>query len=913
MSEEEIKELKSKIDDGMSLEYLKSIKKDGKDIYDLIREILENNTLSGEDKAYLLLQTDDFEFCKSILCTGGAKEYKIDLNSFFGGANEYFENQDNSSFAKEVLEKNDVGDTKIGKILDVIEDKEYLEKIIMEGKYEFESQSLRQSIKKIGNPQFAEYVLKNNEKYGLRESDIIMLLRGLKLVELSKEIVLNADIYGLTSKGIEKLVDELGLEDISGKIALSADKLGIDSQTIVKFAKMSNDKDVIEEVLGRYSSSLNRNETLDLLKMINPDAYERNEMVFKNDATQNKLIKEIDYLDVDDQKNILMLFNRKTLQEYRADVLSTDNIEKNLNFFIEREGLNDEQIKNLYKFLETNENVLKCDFKVLDKKYVLLFGEEKINLISSFPEMVEKLLNFNDETLNLASNLINEYIKESEGEEWTKYAEVLFNNLGQYESFIEDMSKSGENISLDKLSIILSRPNILEIDSMSDFKNYQEIMNTKTDALIKSDDLDEKKYGVLLKTFGITIEEASKIVEIYGDDIETIKDENVKAYVNSISEIMHLNDIETLETIYNLKSIDIKEKNPILMESRIKRAFGELYNEKLLDVKKLERVDGYDEMYNAGTDFNMVITMVGAYDKCNNGKKYSANLKEDWNRPSLGVQHFCASYIRNDMIGTVNSNEAVCYGFTEMGLDSLVMAAPYDLHTNMEKKFNSNSEKQCKWYSPDNQINNTDEEYCYNELDYRRIQGNKRKQPSYLVAFKKGSEILNLEKVLKAQSEWSTSDKKFPIVLVDIDECLAAEKSKLDIMLKEAILNKDPKLAEQVLQKIKNNKKTCYRFNVSSNNYFQNINLGEVEAMLKSNNVKFENESVKETERVTTNSINQNKDGTIPLEEQDITREDLEEIDAEVKPNEREACSCVILLDEIKKIKKRQGEKVYGR
>lgn len=84
MSEEEIKELKSKIDDGMSLEYLKSIKKDGKDIYDLIREILENNTLSGEDKAYLLLQTDDFEFCKSILCTGGAKEYKIDLNSFFG-------------------------------------------------------------------------------------------------------------------------------------------------------------------------------------------------------------------------------------------------------------------------------------------------------------------------------------------------------------------------------------------------------------------------------------------------------------------------------------------------------------------------------------------------------------------------------------------------------------------------------------------------------------------------------------------------------------------------------------------------------------------------------------------------------------------------------------------------------------
>lgn len=132
-------------------------------------------------------------------------------------------------------------------------------------------------------------------------------------------------------------------------------------------------------------------------------------------------------------------------------------------------------------------------------------------------------------------------------------------------------------------------------------------------------------------------------------------------------------------------------------------------------------------------------------------------------------------------------------------------------------------------------------------------------------------------------------------------------------MLEEAILNKDPKLAEQVLQKIKNNKKTCYRFNVSSNNYFQNINLGEVEAMLKSNNVKFENESVKETERVTTNSINQNKDGTIPLEEQDITREDLEEIDAEVKPNEREACSCVILLDEIKKIKKRQGEKVYGR
>lgn len=1165
MSEEEIRELKSKITSGGALEYLKSIKKDGKDIHDLIREILENSTLSGEYKADLLLQTEDFEFCKSILCTGGAKEYKIDLNSFFGGAIILFENQDNSSLAKEILEKNDVGYMKIGKILDVIEDKEYLEKIIREGKYEFESNALMESIKKIGNPQLAEYVLKNNEKYGLPESHIIVLLQSPKLVELSKEVVLNAD------------------------------KLGLDSQTIVKFAKMSNDKRVIKEVLNKYSEKFKNENILELLTTVEEPTFvsdwiNSNDIKFdkreaeiliqkygfdklaegiinnldkfpnskdlivegflntKNDEILKDIINLIDIVDYDDQLKLLgkcsnkeemaehllntnfydenqevaiieesgsqkladeyfksffdgkralfpyrlislmspsnykkMLKKRKeydisldsilnskyddkvvieilnddelnltdkelkslfvhssievkkemlfkesnenfttyfnllkkqidvakellSVEEIREKVINSDIvlewinfldwneqrrilsnleqdevknircysldyevIEKNLEIFIEKEQIDSYQVDNIVELKNSNNEILRCNWDILKEKYVKIFGKDKINIISCFPGITENILNLNEFQLKVVKYGLDKYINENNnGEEYTSYLSRILDQLQSYTELINDVEKNGDISDIERVVSCLEFPINLGIENTEELENFEEIKEKALDKLINSESVIDKKTAVSLKVFGV--KDISSLIELYGNGVDEIYDENIKAYMQCLKQIDEIYDPEILEEIY-CSGAHVEEGNSILMETKIKDEYRKLYNEGLLKLEDAELINEQEGMYEAGTDFKMIITMIGAY-----VKNDSENVKEDWNRPSIGVQHFCASYIRNDMLGTAG-NTGVCYGFVDMNKDSLIHSGSSDLVSTTYGKFNTSVNDLIlpeEFLTPENQVNNT---VMYNEMDFRRIQGGKKKQPDYLVAFREHGEIQNLEKVLKAQEDWSTDDKKFPIVIVDVDKCLEEEKKKIGIMVEKFLKTKDEKLAMEIITKYYNSfqkdevhflsdeiykdilvvakeaKKKLFskqklkfealieqaletndekllqdikyrtsRTKVSNTtitkrqicSYWDAIGGDRCEGLAKEINEANEKVmSKRKNEEIKNNDTN--KEEIIPLEEQDITREDLEEIDAEVKPNEREACSCVILLDEIKKIKKRQGEKVYGR
>ena len=51
-----------------------------------------------------------------------------------------------------------------------------------------------------------------------------------------------------------------------------------------------------------------------------------------------------------------------------------------------------------------------------------------------------------------------------------------------------------------------------------------------------------------------------------------------------------------------------------------------------------------------------------------------------------------------------------------------------------------------KYYSPDEQINHTQK---YNEVNFKRIQGEDKKQPDYILVFKESGKFLNLEEAKK--------------------------------------------------------------------------------------------------------------------------------------------------------------------
>ena len=205
-------------------------------------------------------------------------------------------------------------------------------------------------------------------------------------------------------------------------------------------------------------------------------------------------------------------------------------------------------------------------------------------------------------------------------------------------------------------------------------------------------------------------------------------------------------------------------------------------------------------IYEAGTDFKMIVTSVGAFRFGNINKE---DYKKDWNRPSIGCQHFCASYIRNDMINTAPINN-ICYGFSKMEDDALLMSSIEDLGSNTEDSFVSYAGSSV-FFTPEEQINNT---FFYNEMDYKRMQNGVKKQPSYIVVFRENGQITNMEESLKAQQDW----EGLPIVIVDKDKCLESEKEKVKQMIEE--YNKEPSesFGKQIRQKVSNNRKTRETF-----------------------------------------------------------------------------------------------------
>ena len=107
------------------------------------------------------------------------------------------------------------------------------------------------------------------------------------------------------------------------------------------------------------------------------------------------------------------------------------------------------------------------------------------------------------------------------------------------------------------------------------------------------------------------------------------------------------------------------------IEKKLKAEYGKLLNDGLLSMDdnliKLNELG--NNVYDAGTDFKIIMTSVGAY---YDQMKRRTNYREDWNRADIECQHVCTSYIRNDMLGTAPINN-ICYGFSEMAEGSLIM------------------------------------------------------------------------------------------------------------------------------------------------------------------------------------------------------------------------------------------------
>ena len=539
----------------------------------------------------------------------------------------------------------------------------------------------------------------------------------------------------------------------------------------------------------------------------------------------NKLTSEDEIL------NLLSKRGEDKISRYvrKNHLLSPECMLQNLELFLEIEEATDisDVRKNIEYLYETNNDILySIDWNILRPKYLETLGLDKINVIGSFEALTNSILIMTDKEYDAFYHSLNHYIEKEGSITWQSAAyqmmeEIYFSRVDNNDfcNYIDDINK----VDLDNLLHILLNGDNLGIKSLDDINNYDNLLKDRCNKLILEGNIVQKRDSIFIKYFGLSdldnngirqIRSQEKngmgrIYHLYKNDINLIENEEIKELFNFIKRVLDTTDEAELLNIYNSRS-DFGHIDTYKLERELKNELLKLYNKELLQVENLPKNE--DGLYEAGVDFSAITTSVGAYVK-NSIEDY----KKDWNRPSLASGHFCASYIRNDMIGTAPVPN-VMYGFSHMEPYSLVLSGATDIGSS-GASFISKAYDGEEYLGPDRQINETayNEKYKYNEMDFSRIQNGKKKGPDYIIVFRRDGNLEKLDEARKASKDWG----ELPIVVIDVDKCLKHEQELVENMLNEYYTNPSEELLNRIKTKIMNNR-------VTNPTFLERINIDEL-------------------------------------------------------------------------------------
>ena len=438
---------------------------------------------------------------------------------------------------------------------------------------------------------------------------------------------------------------------------------------------------------------------------------------------------------------------------------------------------------------------------------------------------------------------------------------------GEYKELIENIrSTELKEDDIEKLGWLFCNKNYFSIKTYEDVQNLDNIINQICERIMNNPEEDFSEYPLINKMSPLTrmehavmmksgymmgINEAVKLQEMFlplfdGIDESSLTDEELAIFteLQNFKYIRTLEDDDALEfcrEFYNIVSQE-QELKTYKAESYqtdiLCNLATRLYNEKCY--KPLEKHEintvtyrGTDiPVYNAGTEFSMLIHVVGAY---NSDSRNVESYKKSWNRPETQKHGFSAGYIGNGMLGTARI-ESVIYGFNQIENGGLIAAAPWDIASvttrngyipvqsidTLNKLSKGNRVKVC---NPEKQLLNT--RHTHNEIILERnmIQKDgslKKRQPDYVVYIVDNYDELEVE----LDPHWKETKKAalefgIPIVIVEREKCAQKEAKEIEQMLCECKKENDMQMAVDTLNKLQTNIAGCREYNVDiQNRYF---------------------------------------------------------------------------------------------
>lgn len=511
------------------------------------------------------------------------------------------------------------------------------------------------------------------------------------------------------------------------------------------------------------------------------------------------------------------------------------------------------------KYLELKSKNIEIDetinFKILSEKYQFL--DNIIDMITADRDVQDQILSLSDSRLKLFKKMytrlqeltdyFNPYIVlilrrigyVSLDTHWKnrfhKYDELLKN--------IDDLISNGYELNDKEIDTLLylctssghyTVPDINELDLFGDRESLDNIYKSEW-LLYQEDkkDLELIKSTVLSKIYGISLESADDICKRFDISQIDITQENKDVFemYMAIYQIINEKDFDVLNEVYHEFMKILKPaadfRRMIVFENDLRKAFAHDLNRQVYktDNQNFTKINGV-EVYDAGTEFKMIVTAVGSYDS---SFKNQENYSKYWNSPRIRSHGNCCSLIGNVNL-SMSRVKNIILGFSTMNDNMLVLSGINDINSTPNSRIFAITEHiGQKYMSADQMLDNTRADY--NELVYERrdLSSNPKffkKNPDYIVFIeeyenfeemlhKYKNEPTKLEYLIRQKEildeRWqetvkAAQDFNIPIVKINRERVAKSEFSKIKHMVSEFMVNKDPNLLTPIITKFESNR-----------------------------------------------------------------------------------------------------------
>lgn len=562
-------------------------------------------------------------------------------------------------------------------------------------------------------------------------------------------------------------------------------------------------KDLIKSL---YSEKLDENESTLLKQALKKYFFNINDRMLKQIISDGEIFEE---------NELQQYIKSEKTELFDKLLLAKDNTEMIKDIFIQA-GYQEKIAQRFLNLYTINKHLITTiNLDILDNDMLYQNLENKMDVITCFPEIQQMILALDDLKLEIFIRCIKDY--ENQIDEWKPITEKLLINLSsnKFNDLVENIKITDlEDIDITKLISILSlEENYFNISNWEEFRDFDNLRKTICDSIIENPNgtklanypyinlMDSKQkilFATLQKLYGFEVSSLDAISRY--KSIEQMKEKNIPIFtiIETLQKLEKL-DEKTLTLIY--QQSEFSQNNYLTqyaLDALTRQEYAKTYREELYIPKQQDRLyppednpnlykytdkDGKEKnisVYDAGTDFLMMVSSLGGIF----GKRKEADsVYDDFNRREIVSQHICCSPIseKHRVHCPVN---LVLLGFTNF-VDSQLLFSSYGDIVSEGDSFNSLADiEHLTFAMPNDLIELANTKDSLTEMNYLRFYNGKRTQPSYIIFHTDVMGECSDENYLWLNAKQAAAEWDIPIVIIDEEKL---QKSAQEVSKKVTI------------------------------------------------------------------------------------------------------------------------------